>query len=138
MAALVPPILLLVALALLVPTDPVWLAAVCWILAAALTIGGAVAVALVPPIRHAVFWYSMSDDQLDVAHGLVFRRRTVVPMHRVQSLRTERGPLARWFGLTSVRVRTAGGSVAINGLELAEGDRICDRISRLADVRDDV
>ncbi len=137
-AALIPPVGLLVAVAVLAPDDLTWIPAVAWSLAGLLVALGALAVGIVPPVRHAVFWYALSDDELDVGHGVVFRRRTVVPMARVQNLRTARGPLARWFRLTTVRVGTAAGAVVINGLELDEADRICSLISRLANVHDDL
>lgn len=138
LVAAVPSLLLFVALALLLPPELTLVVGAAWLLAALVLVGTAVAVVLVPPIRYAVFWYALSDDELEVGHGIVFRSRTVVPMQRVQSLRTERGPLARWFRLTSVRVRTAAGSVVINGLDEDEADRVCALIGRLANVRDDV
>ena len=137
-AAALPSLLLFAALALLLPEDLPLLVGAAWLVAALIVVGTAVAVVVVPPIRHAVFWYALSDTELDVGHGIVFRHRTIVPMQRVQSLRTERGPLARWFRLTNVRVRTAAGSVVINGLEEDEADRVCALIGRLANVRDDV
>lgn len=137
-AAVVPPVVLLVVVGLLLPTTLTWLAVVAWVLAGLLAAVGALAVVVVPPVRHAVFWYALSDTELDIGHGVVFRHRTVVPMSRVQSLRTDRGPLSRWYRLTTVRVGTAAGSVALDGLEPDDADRLCALISRLADVRDDV
>jgi membrane protein YdbS with pleckstrin-like domain len=40
--------------------------------------------------------------------------------------------------LTNLKIRTAAGSVRLSGLDRAEADELCDRISRLTDLADDV
>jgi membrane protein YdbS with pleckstrin-like domain len=40
--------------------------------------------------------------------------------------------------MTNLKIKTAAGSVSISGLDRDEADELCDRISRLADVSDDV
>ena len=60
-------------------------------------------------------------------------------MHRVQSLRTERGPIADHYRMTNLKIthrgRLGDRSAAWTG---TEADELCDRISQLADVADDV
>jgi uncharacterized protein len=51
---------------------------------------------VLPVIRYRVFWYAISQTELDVQDGVIFTTRSVVPMRRVQSLRIERGPLANY------------------------------------------
>ena len=87
---------------------------------------------VLPPIRYRVFWYAISTTEVDIQHGIIFIKRSVVPMHRVQSLRTERGPIADHYRMTNLKIRTAGGSVSLSGLDRDEADELCDRISRLA------
>ena len=76
-----------------------------------------------------MFWYAISPTEIDVQHGVIFIKRSVVPMHRVQSLRTERGPMADHYQMTNLKIRTAAGSVTISGLDRHEADELCDRIS---------
>jgi membrane protein YdbS with pleckstrin-like domain len=97
-----------------------------------------VGMVLLPPIRYRVFWYALSATDIDIQHGIIFIKRTVVPMHRVQNLRTERGPMADHYRMTNLKITTAAGSVTISGLDRGEADQLCDQISRLADVADDV
>ena len=59
-------------------------------------------------------------------------------MHRVQTLLTERGPMADHYRMTNLKIRTAAGSVRLSGLDRGEADELCDRISRLTDLADDV
>ncbi len=50
-----------------------------------------------PPIRRRLFWYALSEIELDVQHGWLTQTRTVVPMSRVQHLKSEQGLLAARF-----------------------------------------
>jgi membrane protein YdbS with pleckstrin-like domain len=59
-------------------------------------------------------------------------------MRRVQTLFSERGPMADHYRLTSLKIRTAAGSVRLSGLDRGEADGLCDRIGRLTDLADDV
>jgi membrane protein YdbS with pleckstrin-like domain len=93
---------------------------------------------ILPPIRYRVFWYAISATEIDVQKGIVFLRRSVVPMRRVQTLLSERGPIADHYRLTNLKIRTAAGSVRLSGLDRVEADRLSERISRLTDLADDV
>jgi membrane protein YdbS with pleckstrin-like domain len=131
----VPVLVLLVGLAIVVPLGPSWLR---WTIVGVLTALVAIGIIFLPPIRYRVFWYATSPTEIDIQHGIIFIKRTVVPMHRVQTLRTERGPMADHYRMTNLKIKTAAGSVTISGLDRVEADELCDRISRLADVADDV
>ncbi|HSL56521.1 MAG TPA: PH domain-containing protein [Acidimicrobiales bacterium] len=48
-------------------------------------------------------------DELHLRRGLLDRRETVVPLHRVKSVVVAENPLHRLLGLAAVRVRSAGG-----------------------------
>jgi membrane protein YdbS with pleckstrin-like domain len=131
----VPAFVVLIGLAVVVPWGPTWLR---WTIVGVLAAVVAVGIVLLPPIRYRVFWYAISPAEIDIQHGIIFIKRSVVPMHRVQTLRTERGPMADHYRMTNLTIKTAAGSVTISGLDRTEADELCDRISRLADVADDV
>jgi uncharacterized protein len=131
----VPVLLLLISLAIVITWGPWWIR---WAIVAVYTVAVVVAMVILPPIRYRVFWYAISSTEIDVQHGIVFVKRTVVPVHRVQNLRTERGPLADHYWMTNLKIKTAAGSINLSGLDRVEADELCDRISRLADVADDV
>jgi membrane protein YdbS with pleckstrin-like domain len=46
--------------------------------------------------------------------------------------------MADHYSMTNLKIRTAAGSVNLSGLDRHEADELCDRISQLADVADDV
>jgi len=95
-------------------------------------------IVILPPIRYRVFWYAISSTQIDVQNGIIFTNRSVVPMRRVQTLSSERGPIADHYRLTNLKIRTAAGSVRLSALDQGEADELSDQISRLTDLADDV
>ena len=93
---------------------------------------------ILPPIRYRVFWYAISPTEIDIQHGIIFIKRSVVPVHRVQNLRTERGPDCRPLPDDQPEDPHRGrvGEPVRPGPR--EADELCERISALADVADDV
>ncbi|GGL85085.1 PH domain-containing protein [Nakamurella endophytica] len=91
-----------------------------------------------PPIRRRRFWYCISADEIDLQHGVLMTTRTLVPMNRVQHLKTTQGALADRFRVASLHVHTAGGVVALHGMDRDEAARVRRRIGALAGLADDV
>jgi uncharacterized protein len=131
----IPSLVLLVGLAIVIPWGPPWLR---WGIVAIAAICVAVGMVILPPIRYRVFWYAISETEIDIQHKIIFIERSIIPMHRVQSLQTERGPLADHYRMTNLKIKTAAGSVSISGLDRDEANALCDRISKMSDIADDV
>lgn len=94
---------------------------------------------VLPPIRYVRWRYQVSDDYLDVAKGIVWRKRYVIPFIRVQNTDTRQGPILRAFGLASVTVATAAGEHEIPGLDAHAAEQLRDRAAELARIaREDV
>ena len=130
-----PLVVLLIGVAIVLPWGPWW---VRWGIVGVFVAVIAAAIIILPPIRYRVFWYAISPTEIDVQDGIIFTTRSVVPMHRVQTLLSERGPVADHYRLTNLKIRTAAGSVKLSGLDRGEADDLCDRIGRLTDLADDV
>lgn len=133
--SLVPTLLLLAALAIVFPWGDPWLR---WSAFLVVATAGFVGMVILPPIRFRVFWYAISPTEIDIQHGIIFIKRSVIPMHRVQSLRVERGPIAEHYRMATLRISTAASTLSVSGLDRPEADALCTRISQLADVADDV
>ena len=88
--------------------------------------------AILPPIRYARWRYELSADYLDIARGIVWRKRFIVPFIRVQNTDTRQGPIMRAFGLSSVTVATAAGEHEIPGLETSVAEELRDRAAEFA------
>ena len=87
---------------------------------------------VLPPIRFSRWRYELSDDYLDIARGIVWRKRFVIPFIRVQNTDTRQGPILRMFGLASVTVATAAGEHEIPGLAFDVAEQLRDRAAELA------
>ena len=130
-----PMLVLLISGAIVLPWGPWW---VRWGIVGIFVVVGAASLVILPPIRYRVFWYAISSTQVDVQNGIVFTQRSVVPIRRVQTLSSQRGPIADHYQLTNLKIRTAAGSVKLSALDRREADELSERISRLTDLADDV
>ena len=94
---------------------------------------------IVPAVRHRRWRYEVSEEEIDLQHGVFIIRRTLIPMVRVQHVDTKQGPLLRCYGLATVSISTAAlGVHEIPALSVEVADRLRDRIALLARVTDDV
>ena len=101
-------------------------------LAALYVVGMVVWLVVLPPIRFMRWRYELSDDYLDIARGIVWRKRFVIPFIRVQNTDTRQGPILRAFGLASVTVATAAGEHEIPGLDSQTAEQLRDKAAELA------
>ena len=94
---------------------------------------------VLPPIRYARWRYEVSEDYLDIAKGIIWRKRYTIPFIRVQNTDTRQGPILRAFGLASVTVSTAAREHEIPGLRFEAAAQLRDRAAELARLaREDV
>lgn len=87
--------------------------------------------------RYRSWSYREREDDLIVSRGLLVRRLSVVPYGRMQFLDVTAGPIDRWFGLATVQLHTAAATsdAQIPGLDLAEAERLRDRLAALGEAR---
>ncbi|ODQ91325.1 PH domain-containing protein [Mycolicibacterium holsaticum] len=103
-------------------------------LAAVLTaVGVAVFVVVVPLWRYRVHRWDIDARAVYTRSGWLVQERRIAPISRVQTVDTERGPLDRLFGLSTVTVTTASsaGAVRIVALDAEVADTI---VAQLTDV----
>jgi len=81
--------------------------------------------------------YAERDDDLLITHGVLFRKLVVVPYGRMQFVDVTAGPLARRFGLATLRLHTAAAATdaTIPGLTDDEAARLRDRLAALGQAR---
>ncbi|MEC4185330.1 PH domain-containing protein [Adlercreutzia sp. R21] len=116
-----------------------WAGFVALIVAVAFAVVFVLCVVVLPPIRYARWRYELTPDYLDIARGIFWRKRFIIPFIRVQNTDTRQGPVLRAFGLASVTVATAAGEHEIPGLAIDEADLLRDRAAELARLaREDV
>lgn len=52
--------------------------------------------------------YRLSEDDLRLDSGVFWKRRKVIPLHKITNVNTLQGPFERWFALGHLNVQTAG------------------------------
>lgn len=82
--------------------------------------------------------FRVGDHALHLRHGVLTRRESTIPLHRVQHIDLEAGPLERRFGLTSLVLRTASASsdATVPGIDAAHADELRERILALVGTGD--
>jgi membrane protein YdbS with pleckstrin-like domain len=94
---------------------------------------------LLPKIRWKRWRYDVSEKEIDMLRGIFIKKRTLVPINRVQHVDTRQGPIYRRFGLSSVAISTAATTHEIPALDDETANELRTSISVLVQkVKDDV
>ncbi|MEV2276981.1 PH domain-containing protein [Nocardiopsis sp. NPDC049922] len=118
-----------------IPVIPalIWAPPRFWLLLAAAVIGGLglLITAVMPQWRYRVHRWEVTDTAVYTSSGWIWQEWRVAPMSRIQTVDTERGPLQRAFGLSSVTVTTASaaGPIEIAGLDHTVATEVADRLT---------
>jgi membrane protein YdbS with pleckstrin-like domain len=97
-----------------------------------LVLASIVCIYVIPSIRVQRWRYQVDEFEIDLQKGIIIISRTLIPIKRVQHVRTHQGPISRFFGLADVKISTAATTHRIPALELKTADTLRDRISKLA------
>jgi uncharacterized protein len=91
-------------------------------------------IGVVPVWRYRVHRWEISPQAVFTRTGWLVQERRIVPISRVQTVDTYRGPLDRLFGLANVTVTTASsaGAVHIVGLDDDVADRVVEHLTDIA------
>ncbi len=71
--------------------------------------------------------YALRERDIVFNEGLIWQSSTVIPFNRVQHCEISQGPIERMFGLSELKIFTAGGSssdMRIQGLSPDTADRL--------------
>ena len=110
-----------------------------WQFVGAMVVAGLLAFVLfaaavwLPSLSFDRWGYLLRADDLLIVRGVLVRRVTTIPMHRIQHVDTQQGPLEQWLGLARVHVHTASGLGAdgvIPGLLLGDAEALRDVLVR--------
>lgn len=89
-------------------------------------------VPLVPALRWRRWRWDVREQGIDIRHGTLSVRQTLVPWVRVQHVETRRGVLEQMTNLATVVVHTAAGGHTIPLLAEKDAEELRDRIAELA------
>lgn len=71
---------------------------------------------LYPQIEYRQWGYYITEDKVDIRHGLFFISNTIIPIIRIQHITVSQGPVNRRLRLYNVEMSLASGSFAIECL----------------------
>jgi uncharacterized protein len=92
---------------------------------------------IIPYIRWKRWRYEVREQEIELQHGVIIIKRTLVPMVRVQHVDTVQGPILRKYKLATITISTAATTHEIPALDMYEADELRDSISSLARVAED-
>jgi len=67
---------------------------------------GIVLTVLVPAASYRRWRYGVTDDGVEIRHGLLVRQESSIPHFRVQHIDLHQGPLDRWRGIVKLSIST--------------------------------
>ncbi|WP_010195149.1 PH domain-containing protein [Bacillus sp. m3-13] len=94
-------------------------------------------VVIFPSMQWKRWRFEVHEHEIDLQHGIFIKKRTLVPMVRVQHVDTRQGPILKKFHLSTVLISTAATIHEIPALDEEQADKVRDYISRLARVTED-
>lgn len=71
---------------------------------------------LYPLIEYKQWGYIISDDRVEIRHGIFFIKNTIIPIVRIQHIAISQGPINRKLGISAIAIHTASGQFVIEGL----------------------
>ena len=108
-----------------------------WLAVGATVIFTLFAAVIIPQLRMYYWRYEIHDQEIDIQHGIIIIKRTLIPMIRIQHVDTEHGPVMRFFGLATLRISTAASDHRIPALSQEKAAELRGEISALARVSDE-
>ena len=113
---------------------PFFIGIILIVLAAVMTL---MQIIVIPQIRMFYWGYQINEHDIDIQHGIIVIKRTLVPMTRIQHVDTEHGPILRLFSLATLSISTAGTKHKIPALLQDKAEELRQQISLLAKVSED-
>ena len=71
---------------------------------------------ILEPLDVRTWRYELREHELEISHGVIIKKRTLVPLQAVQHVDISQGIIERCFGLSSLEVSTAASTHKLPGL----------------------
>ena len=80
-------------------------------------------------IRWQRWHYEINEQEIDLLRGIIVKKRTLIPMNRIQHVDNRQGPIYKAFKLSSVSVSTAATTHEIPALDDETAEQVRHNIS---------
>ena len=103
-------------------------------------VAGIVLAILVPNASYRNWRYAITDDGVELRHGVLVRHESSIPHFRVQHIDIGQGPLDRWRGIVKLSISTASphSDGSLPGIEPHRAEELRTRILARAEADDGV
>jgi len=85
-----------------------------------------IALFLFPAIEYRQWGYIISDDRIEIKHGIFFVKNIVIPIVRIQHITISQGPINRKLGISIINIHTASGQFGIEGISIEDASLIAE------------
>lgn len=83
-----------------------------------------------PFIEYEQWGYCITDEKVEFQHGIYYKKKTIIPISRIQHLNIKQGPIQKIFGLATIEIYTAGNSHSIEAILMSEAEYIVEGLNR--------
>lgn len=91
-----------------------------------------------PAIEYREWKYKIEEEKIELIRGIVIRKKTIIPISRIQNLDIHNGPIYRKFGLAGLNINTAGASHEIPALTMKEAEDLSERLKEVVEMNDQI
>jgi membrane protein YdbS with pleckstrin-like domain len=81
-----------------------------------------------PLIEYRQWGYIITEDRVEIRHGIFFIQTTIVPIIRIQHVTLSQGPINRKLGISTIEINTASGAFKIEGLSEKDATAIAESL----------
>ncbi|MEI0736789.1 PH domain-containing protein [Paenibacillus sp. JTLBN-2024] len=113
---------------------PLWIAALTAVISAVIVV---LELAVFPRVLYRSWQYAILEKEVELHHGFWVRKRTLIPMSRIQHVNAKQGPIEKGYGLSTVTFATAAGSHHIPALSEEEAERVRRQIAEGANINNE-
>lgn len=92
---------------------------------------------ILPRLKYRTWRYLLNEYEIELHHGIFFRKRTLIPFVRIQHVDAKQGPILRKYGLSTVTFSTAAGSHEIPALPENTAEKVRRQIAANARITDE-
>ena len=84
-----------------------------------------------PALEYRQWLYKITDQYVDYTHGIFFKKRTIIPISRIQHMDIKQGPVQKHYKLSNIVIFTAGQAHEIEAVLSSEAQSMVDSLNML-------
>ncbi|MFA9398037.1 MAG: PH domain-containing protein [Clostridiaceae bacterium] len=83
-----------------------------------------------PFIEYKQWSYKITEERVVYNHGIYYKKKSIIPISRIQHLDISQGPIQKIFKLSSVKIYTAGMAHEIVAISTSKAEEIVDNLNK--------